>query len=200
MQHTLPSANLMALCLDNFNAAAETTIGAKLHVALGEVSLLGPLEFPSVASFSLKQPIMPMTCPFGSVLLTGTEGRRLLSTINGLGNWAQIGNVWHGEQVYTGKQRRAPCNRLHMLCSCIVMPHSATCLYMQASSRIATASSVAALCNALQHALIKPSSHIFVHNHVQWHTCLTARRPRHVARLVLCTHAAHNSHECTAEY
>ena len=81
---------------------ADGTIGATIHVAIAGKNLYGPKKLPSNATFSLHRPLKPLTCPFSSQS-SGTTGRHLLTGIPAPGPWAQVGNVWQGQQVYTGQ-------------------------------------------------------------------------------------------------
>ena len=76
------------------NIGVEGTIGADLHV------LTFKRKINSLATFSQHDTIKPAACS-GS-----QQGRKLLTSLSD--PWALVGNVWSGQQIYTGYGRR--CN------------------------------------------------------------------------------------------
>ena len=76
------------------NIGVDGTIGADLHV------LSFKKKINSLATFSQHATIKPAACSSTS----GQQGRKLLVSLSD--PWAQVGNVWTGQQVYTGAGRR----------------------------------------------------------------------------------------------
>lgn len=81
------------------NAGLDGTVAADVHIGVGGFQIFNH-SYPSLATFSLHHAVTPLYCPYGSAT-SSTSGRRL-QQISALGPWAQVGNIWQGEQIYTG--------------------------------------------------------------------------------------------------
>ena len=85
------------------NVGLDGTIGANVRIGVGGYTLFNR-SYPSLATFSLHHAATPLYCPYGSAS-TASSGRRLQQA-TALGPWAQVGNVYQGEQIYTGAGSR----------------------------------------------------------------------------------------------
>jgi len=81
------------------NVGLDGTAGADIHIGVGSVTLYKN-DIPSLATFSLHRAATPLYCPYASA--SGSSSGRRLQQASTLGPWAQVGNVYQGEQVYTG--------------------------------------------------------------------------------------------------